>query len=46
MPDAERPRAPLELLADFYTLQNNRALSDAQRAYALPLMEALWEGRP
>ena len=45
-PGAERPRTPLELLADFYALQNNRALGDAQRAYALPLMEALWEGRP
>ena len=44
-PDAQRPRAPVELLADFYALQNNRPMGDEQRAYALALMEKLWEAR-
>ena len=44
-PDAERPRTPLQLLDDFFALQNNRPMGEAQRAYAQALMEKLWEGR-
>jgi exonuclease SbcD len=43
--DADSPRTPPDLLSGFYELQNNRPLNDAQRAYALPLMQKLWEGR-
>lgn len=38
-------RSPLALLEDFYTLQNNQPMSDAQRSYAQALMERIREGR-
>ncbi len=42
---APERRKPLDLLADFYALQNNQPLNDQQREYALAWMEKLWEGR-
>ena len=39
-------RSPLQLLEDFYRLQNNTPLSDEQRAYAQALIESVWEEQP
>ncbi|MCC8128502.1 MAG: exonuclease SbcCD subunit D [Clostridiales bacterium] len=44
-PTGEEQR-PLELLERFYQTQNNRPLSDEQRAYAKTLLDELWEGEP
>ena len=43
--DTSEQRPPLDLLDDFYKRQNNRPLSDEQRAYALAAMDRIWEGR-
>lgn len=37
-------RSPLELFSDFYEQQNNRPLSDAQRAYLTKLIDEIWGG--
>ncbi|MEA4999620.1 MAG: exonuclease SbcCD subunit D [Candidatus Limiplasma sp.] len=42
---APEGRTPLMMLADFYQGQYGAPLSDAQRAYALPLLERVWEGK-
>ena len=39
-------RSPLELLEDFYRLQNNAPMSEEQRAYAQTLIESIWEEQP
>lgn len=39
-------RNPLQLLEDFYRLQNNTPLSEEQRAYAQALIESVWEEQP
>ena len=39
-------RSPLQLLEDFYRLQNNTPLSEEQRAYAQALIESVWEEQP
>ncbi|MCD7753669.1 MAG: exonuclease SbcCD subunit D [Clostridiales bacterium] len=41
---APEEQRPLELLERFYQAQNNRPLSDEQRAYAKGLLGELWEG--
>ena len=43
--EAPERRTPLELLADFYALQNNRPLSGEQAAYARALLERIQEGK-
>ncbi|MDD3213553.1 MAG: exonuclease SbcCD subunit D [Eubacteriales bacterium] len=43
--DAPERRTPLSLLSDFYELQNNRPMTDAQQGYAAALMEKIWEER-
>ncbi|MCD7803033.1 MAG: exonuclease SbcCD subunit D [Clostridiales bacterium] len=43
---APEEQRPLELLERFYQAQNNRPLSDEQRAYAKGLLDELWEGEP
>lgn len=43
--EAPERRTPLELLADFYALQNNRPLSSEQAAYASALLERIQEGK-
>ncbi|MCE5344461.1 MAG: exonuclease SbcCD subunit D C-terminal domain-containing protein, partial [Eubacteriales bacterium] len=44
-PEAAAMRTPLELLSDFYELQNNCSMGEQQRRYALAAMEKIWEGR-
>ncbi len=39
-----RPRAPLELLEEFYEKQNGQPMRDEQRAFARDLIEKIWEG--
>ncbi len=39
----EKP--PLELLEDFYKLQNNSPLTDSQKSFAEHLIETIWEER-
>jgi exonuclease SbcD len=41
--DVER-RSPLELFETFYKAQNNREMSEDQRAFAAALVEEIWEG--
>lgn len=36
-------RTPLELFAEFYELQNNRQLSETQRALLVSLLDEIWE---
>ena len=36
---------PVEWLSDFYQLQNNQPMDEAQRRYALREIERIWEGR-
>ncbi len=45
---AERPeeKSPLELFQDFYQLQNNQPMSQAQEEFLKPLIETIWEGEP
>lgn len=38
-------KTPLELFDELYEKQNGAPLSDEQRAYAMKLMEEIWEGR-
>ncbi len=40
--EVERKR-PLELLADFYTQQNNQPMSEEQKAFAEALIKKIWE---
>ncbi len=42
--EAADRKSPLTLFAEFYALQNNRELSDTQRAYMTELIEEIWEG--
>lgn len=42
---APEHRSPEAMLADFYTLQNNRPLDAAAQAYALAALADCWEGR-
>jgi DNA repair protein SbcD/Mre11 len=44
-PDAAARRSPMELLTDFFALQNNQPLNESQRIYAQAVMEKSWEGR-
>ena len=39
-----RRRSPLDLFDELYELQNNRPMSDVQRAFAQELIDALQEG--
>ena len=39
-------KSPLELFQDFYQLQNNQPMSQAQEEFLKPLMETIWEGEP
>ena len=41
--DVER-KTPLALFSEFYELQNNRPMSDEQKAYMQALVEKTWEG--
>ena len=41
--DVER-KTPLELLEEFYELQNGQPVSEAQRSFVRELMEQIWEG--
>lgn len=41
---APEAKSPLELFAEFYALQNNQPLSDAQTAYLTELIAHTWEG--
>ena len=41
--DAEQ-KNPMELLEEFYELQNGRPMDDAQRSFAEKLMKRIWEG--
>ena len=41
--EAEK-KTPLELLEEFYEKQNNQAMSETQRAFALELIEKIWGG--
>ena len=43
--DTPERRTPLDLLAEFYALQNNQPLGPEQRAYATAQLERIWEGR-
>lgn len=43
--EAPERRMPVELLSDFYELQNNQPLSAEQREYAQEQIERIWEGR-
>lgn len=45
VPGPEEQR-PMELLERFYQTQNNRPLSDEQRAYVRGLLDELWEETP
>ncbi len=36
-------RSPLELLEEFYTLQNNQPMSPEQKRFAAGIMENIWE---
>ncbi|MBD5459975.1 MAG: exonuclease SbcCD subunit D [Lachnospiraceae bacterium] len=36
-------KSPLRLFADFYELQNNQPMSDAQKTYVEELIEKIWE---
>lgn len=38
-------KSPLELMGEFYQLQNNQALSDGQKEYLQKLLEEMEEGR-
>jgi len=42
--EVTRRRSPLELFDELYELQNNRPMSDVQRAFTQELIEALQEG--
>ena len=37
-------RSPMELLEEFYTLQNNQPMTPEQKRFAAGLMENVWEG--
>lgn len=39
-------RSPLALFRDFYQLQNNQPMSQAQEDFLVGLMETIWEGEP
>ncbi len=41
----EDGKTPLELLRDFYEMQNNQPMSAEQEAFAADLMEKIWEGQ-
>ena len=41
--DYVKQRSPLELLKEFYMLQNNRPMNDEQSAYVCKLIEDIWE---
>lgn len=41
--DVEK-KTPFELFADFYDLQNNQPMSEAQAGYIKDLIEKIWEG--
>ena len=38
-------KSPLVLFSDFYELQNNQPMSEAQRAFVEELIEQVWEGK-
>ena len=42
--DDVKRRSPLELFEELYELQNNQPMSEAQRAFALELIEGIQEG--
>ena len=45
LPEGERKaKSPAKLLEELYELQNNQPMSGEQRAFALGLMEEIWEG--
>ncbi|MBQ3488550.1 MAG: exonuclease SbcCD subunit D, partial [Clostridia bacterium] len=39
-----KTRSPLELFGELYEIQNNQPMSDTQRAFALELIQGIWEG--
>lgn len=41
--DVQR-KSPLELFDELYELQNNQPMGEEQRAFALELIESIWEG--
>ena len=43
-PENLKRKSPLELFEDLYTQQNNQPMSQEQRAFALELIESIWEG--
>lgn len=43
--DSIETKTPLELFADFYTLQNNQPMSEEQTEFMKKLIEGIWEGR-
>ena len=40
----QEKKSPLELLDQFYALQNGQPMGEEQRAFAQQLMESIWEG--
>lgn len=42
---AAPPQSPLEMLEEFYRLQNGQPMSDQQRQLARDMMEKIWEGQ-
>lgn len=48
LPEAGTPerRSPLELFSQFYEIQNNRPMDEAQLRLCKSLMEEIWEGNP
>ena len=37
-------KSPMELLREFYELQNNQPMTGQQADFAVKLMEEIWEG--
>ena len=44
MEEDQEKKSPLELLDQFYALQNGQSMGEEQRAFAQQLMESIWEG--
>ena len=44
MEEDQKKKSPLELLDQFYALQNGQPMGEEQRTFAQKLMESIWEG--
>ena len=44
MEEDQEKKSPLELLDQFYALQNGQPMGEEQRTFAQKLMESIWEG--